>query len=138
MLRNYKVSLNQIIKTKKVKFLNKQFFSQKRFLDCMESVYGINYFMANQVLRFFGLSYNTKLGNVSENKKNIISDFFLSYFLVERGLKKFRNNIFLTRRDIGLISGYRLFKGLPVNGQRTHTNSKTVRKLFKYYNANEI
>lgn len=138
MLKNYKNSLNKILKVKKIKFVSKQFFSQKRFIDCMRSVFGINYFMGKHVLRLLGYSYNIKVHFVSDFQKNLISDFLLSYLLIERGLKKFRNNILITRKDNGSIGGYRLFKGLPVNGQRTHTNSKTVRKLFKFYDFSDV
>jgi len=32
----------------------------------------------------------------------------------------------------GSLRGYRLRNGLPVNGQRTHSNGKTARKRLNY------
>jgi small subunit ribosomal protein S13 len=129
---------NKVVKFQKIKFLNSYYASNKRFVDCMRKVFGINYYMALQVSKMCGFSLNYKISFIPAYYLNYISDFFISYFLVERGLKKFRNNIFLERKENGSIAGFRLFKGLPVNGQRTHTNSKTVRRMFKLYNFNEI
>jgi small subunit ribosomal protein S13 len=122
----------------KIKFLNVHFYPNKRFIDVMRNIYGVNYFMSKAIMRMLGFSLSTKIGNISSFYLNFISDFFISYFLVERGLRKYRNNIFLQRRESGSISGYRLFKGLPVNGQRTHTNARTVRSMFKLYNFNDF
>jgi len=104
----------------------------------MRAVFGINYYMSYNVLRSLGYSKNMKFEKINDINKNAIVDFFLSYFLVERGLKKFRYNLVFSRKEIGSKSGYRLFKGLPVNGQRTHTNAKTVRRMFKFYNINDL
>jgi small subunit ribosomal protein S13 len=138
MLKSYKKFLNKILKVRKLKFVNKNFFSSKRFLEVMRSVFGINYYVSFQILRLFGYSKNIKFEKINNKSVGLIIDFFLSYFLVERGLKKYRNNLLVYRKEIGVQSGYRLFKGLPVNGQRTHTNAKTVRKMFKFYNINDI
>jgi len=131
MLKFRKNSLNKINEIRKLKFVNRHFLSSKRFLEAMRSVYGINYYISYQVSRMLGYSFNLKMHKISELDRNFISDFFLTYFLVERGLRKFKDNILISRREVGSLSGYRLFKGLPVNGQRTHTNAKTVRKMFK-------
>jgi ribosomal protein S13 len=138
MFKYYKKNLNDILKPKKVKFVNKNVSSSKRFLEVMRSVFGINYFMAYNVLKYLGYSKNIKFEKIGVTHKNLITDFFLSYFLVERGLKKFRYNLLFSRKEIGAKSGYRLFKGLSVNGQRTHTNGKTVRRMFKFYNINDL
>jgi len=131
MLRKFKRLNHKILKLRKIKFVNKSFFSSKRFLEVMRSVYGINYYMAKHVVVMLGFSENIKFEKISEINKNFIADFFLSYFFVERGLTKYRQNILTLRREIGSEIGYRLFSGLPVNGQRTHTNARTVRKMFK-------
>lgn len=121
----------------KIRFLNNSYSSNKRFIDCLRNIYGVNYFMAIHVCKMCGFSLNYKMHYVSKNVLNFVSDFFLSYFLVERGLKKYRDGILLDKKQNGSLIGYRLFKGLPVNGQRTHTNSKTVRRLFKMYTFNK-
>src|SRR3974390_475358 len=106
----YKIEKNSVIKFQKIKFLNRYFASNKRFVDCMRTVFGINYYMAFQVSRMCGFSSNYKINYISSFYLNFVSDFFISYFLVERGLKKFRNNIFLERKENGSVFGFRLFK----------------------------
>ena len=118
---------------KKIKFLNRFYYSGRRFLNVMRVVYGINYNTAYLVLSSFGFSKNSKLGMLNKRSLRLISDFFVNYLLIERGLRRFRNGLLLDRKVHGCIRGMRLLSGLPINGQRTHTNSKTVRKLFKGY-----
>lgn len=131
MLKFHKNILNKTSDVRKLKFVNRHFFSSKRFLEAMRSVYGINYYISYHISRMLGFSFNLKMQKISESRRGFVSDFFLSYFLVERGLRKFKDNVLISRRDVGSVSGYRLFRGLPVNGQRTHTNAKTVRKMFR-------
>ena len=131
MLKNYKKIRNKIVKFKKIKFVNNDFLSYIRFLDAMKKIYGINYYVSYTVLKLFGYSNNIKLEFIKNIHLNFLTDFFLTYLLVERGLKKYRSILYEERKQIGHVSGYRLFKGLPVHGQRTHSNSKTVRRLFK-------
>lgn len=134
----YKKDKNKVVKFQKVKFLNNYYSSNKRFVDCMRKIFGINYYMSFQVVKMCGFSSNYKISYIPAYHLNFISDFFISYFLVERGLKKFRNSILLDKKENGSVSGFRLFKGLPVNGQRTHTNAKTVRRMFKLYNFSDV
>jgi small subunit ribosomal protein S13 len=131
MLKNYKFSLKRVISNKKFKFINRHFYLSRRFIDITRSVYGINYYMSYKTSIMLGCSFNLKSYAIRDIYKNYVSDFFLSYFLVERGLKKLKDNTLTTYKEIGSYNGYRIFKGLPVNGQRTHTNSKTVRRMFR-------
>jgi small subunit ribosomal protein S13 len=120
-----------------IKFVNKYFLSNKRFLDAMTGVFGVNKHVANQILKLGGFSQNIKLVNIDNNFLKIVSDFFINYILVERGLKRYRNALLLDSKVSGNVRGIRLLNGLPVNGQRSHTNAKTVRKLFKAYKFEE-
>jgi len=118
---------------KKVKFLNKFFSSRRRFLNVLRIIFGINYYIGFQILRCLGLSKDVKVGLITKKKLLEVSDFFVNYILIERGLRRQRNVLFLDRRIHGCVRGLRLLNGLPINGQRTHTNANTVRKLFKNY-----
>ena len=60
------------------------------------------------VLRMLGYSYNLKFGQISPKMLKFISGFY-KLFLVERGLKKYRN-LWSERKDNGVISAFRLFK----------------------------
>lgn len=127
---------NKILKRseiKKVKFMNKFYFSNKSFLVVLSSIYGVNYYVSMQIFKILGLSLNIKMSKVNKNLMYSISDFFINYILVERGLKRYRNGIIMERKNSGNIRVIRLLSGLPIHGQRTHTNAKTVRSLFKNY-----
>ena len=75
----------------------------------------------------FGISYFLNL------KKNIL--IFLKHFyilnlyqiLLQNNKKLKKKNIFLHKKNKS-YKGIRLLKNLPINGQRTKTNSKTRKK----------
>jgi len=128
---------NKKLLARKIKFVNKYFLSHVRLVDSMRFVFGINYFIAFQICKSYGFSLNLKIGSIDPKILFKISDFFLSYLLVERGLKRYRNTLLLDRKNNGCVRGMRLLSGLPINGQRSHTNAMTVRKMFKFYKFEE-
>lgn len=130
MLNN---KIQKRLEIKKIKFMNKFYSSNKSFLVVLSSIYGVNHYVSIQIFKILGLSLNLKLNKVNKNLMYSISDFFINYILVERGLKRYRNGIIMDRKNSGNIRVIRLLSGLPIHGQRTHTNAKTVRSLFKNY-----
>ena len=93
--------------------------------------------------------YNTKLNAVSGlSSKNLFETSKLRAFLlkkrqnslkylIEFQTQSFQNLLILKRKtniflkNINSYKGVRLELSLPLRGQRTHTNSKTARKLNK-------
>jgi len=98
-------------------------------------IYGIGKFQSNLICKKLGVSVNYKTKNLKQNQKilliKIIENLNLS---ISSDLKKI-----ITLNDFRLSSiksykGLRKGYGLPVRGQRTHTNAKTARKnLIKLY-----
>lgn len=136
MLLKIKLRKKKLI-IKKIKFINKYFLSIIKFISIMKKIFGINFYIGLQICRVFGLNYNIKIGYVDFLILKKIADFFISYLLVERGLRRFRNSLLIERKVNGCVLGIRLLNGLPIHGQRTHTNGKTVKKLFKFYQFQE-
>ena len=52
-----------------------------------------------------------------------------SNFLIGNNFKKFKSLLLMDLINLKVYKGLRRIKGLPVRGQRTHTNSKTTRRL---------
>lgn len=92
-------------------------------------VYGIGSFNAALICKKLGLSKNFKIQNLSkEQLHKLIKIVELLDLKLTSDLKKF--NLFVAKRLISIKSyrGLRKNRGLPVRGQRTHTNAKTSRK----------
>jgi len=69
-----------------------------------------------------------KLGSLSPDNIKAITDFIDIYYII--GNKLARNKLTNIKNLIKISSyrGFRHVKGLPLRGQRTHTNAKTSRK----------
>ena len=90
--------------------------------------YNLNFSRIFILLQKFGLNKKIFL-NI--NDLSFLSDFN-QYLLMNLEKKDFilKNNYLLSLQkiDIGLYRGYKYIRGLPLNNQRTKTNSKTSRK----------
>jgi len=93
-------------------------------------IYGINKNRSLLICKKLGFSLNLKVKNLSANQANQIIKLVESLnFVVANDLK--RLNLLCKERLIFIKSyrGLRKKKGLPVRGQRTHTNAKTARRV---------
>ena len=75
------------------------------------------------------ISEETKLGELSKDKIKSIADFIDNNYKI--GSKLFREKTVNIKKLIKMSSyrGFRHVRGLPLRGQRTHTNAKTSRKF---------
>ena len=109
-------------------FLETDISFKKSVYISIKEVYGIGKKTAILVCKKAGLSKNLKTFELS-NKQivkivKIIED---SNIIINTALKKQNDLFFKHLIDIKSYKGLRRLKGLPVRGQRTHTNAKTVR-----------
>jgi small subunit ribosomal protein S13 len=97
----------------------------------LKYIYGINKFNSFLICKKLGFSKNLKIKSLSKDQLNklVITIEHLEIKLAS-DLKKLK--ILNTKKLISIKSykGLRKFKGLPVRGQRTHTNAKTSRKML--------
>ena len=91
----------------------------------MPYIYGIGRTTARQILTEAKVSFHTPVRELTEKQvvaiRNIISD----KFKVEGELRTEVNLNIKRLMDIGSYRGLRHRRGLPVHGQRTHTNART-------------
>lgn len=100
----------------------------KSLLFALKSIYGLNKFSLI-ILKKLGLSSNIKVKYLSTDQiTKLISFLNLSNILLANNLKLFNFRIFKNLISLKSVKSIRLLKGLPVRGQRTHTNAKTAKK----------
>ena len=69
---------------------------------------------------------DTRVKDLTEDEVNAIREYIdKNHLMVEGDLRREHNQNIKRLMDIGCNRGLRHRKGLPVRGQRTHTNART-------------
>jgi small subunit ribosomal protein S13 len=98
---------------------------QKRAEIGLTYIFGIGRSRANTILNEAQVNLDKKIRDLSEEELNRIRTIIDQQGLVEGDLRKQVQLDIKRLMDIGCYRGLRHRKGLPVRGQRTHTNART-------------
>lgn len=97
----------------------------------LQRVYGIGKKNSLLICKKLGFSSNLKVKNLSKQQISDILNIIESLnLIIASDLKKLKTLTIKNLISIKSYRGLRRTKGLPVRGQRTHTNAKTARKKF--------
>jgi small subunit ribosomal protein S13 len=88
-------------------------------------IYGIGRSRANKILGEAGINVDTRVRELTEEEINRIRTVIDQQGGVEGDLRKQIQMDIKRMMDIGCYRGLRHRRGLPVRGQRTHTNART-------------
>jgi small subunit ribosomal protein S13 len=88
-------------------------------------IYGIGRTGSQQILNALEISYDTKIRDLTDSEVVKIRQFIDSNYLVEGDLRREVAQNIKRKIEIGSYQGLRHRRGLPVRGQRTHTNART-------------
>lgn len=88
-------------------------------------IYGIGRSRANKILGEAGISVDRRVRELTEEEVNRIRTVIDQQGGVEGDLRKQIQMDIKRMMDIGCYRGLRHRRGLPVRGQRTHTNART-------------
>jgi small subunit ribosomal protein S13 len=97
---------------------------EKRLEISLTYIYGIGKPTAQKICTDTGLDPNTRVRNLTEDEVNRIRAE-VDKITVEGDLRREVQNDIKRKIEIGCLQGIRHRKGLPVRGQRTHTNART-------------
>jgi small subunit ribosomal protein S13 len=88
-------------------------------------IYGIGRTRSNSLLYRAGVDRDKKVGDLSEDEVNRIRQLIEEEGAVEGDLRKEISMNIKRHIEMGSYRGQRHRRGLPVRGQRTHTNART-------------
>jgi len=97
----------------------------KRIEIALTYVYGIGRARSQQILGSTGVNPNTRTQDLTDEDVSRIRREIESKFKVEGALRSETSMNVKRLMDIGCYRGLRHRRGLPVRGQRTHTNART-------------
>ena len=98
---------------------------EKRLEVSLTYIFGIGLSTAQQVCDALDLDRDTKVSNLTEDEVNQIRHYVDDHLTIEGDLRRDVQNDIKRKIEIGCLQGVRHRKGLPVRGQRTHTNART-------------
>lgn len=114
-------------------FLDTRLPDSKPILIALTNIYGINKKTSLKICQKLGFCNNLKVKELTQNQINDILNVMHSLNLIlNNELKKIRSAKFKNLIEIKSYRGLRRLKGLPVRGQRTHTNAKSSKKMKRF------
>ena len=101
---------------------------EKRVEIGLTYIYGIGRTTASKICAETNINPDTRVKDLTEDEVDAIRKYIdEAHLMIEGDLRRERNQNVKRLMDIGCNRGLRHRKGLPVRGQRTHTNARTAR-----------
>ncbi len=98
---------------------------EKRELIALTYIHGIGRTSALNICEGTGVDPTTRVRDLTDDEVTAIRGFVDQQFKVEGDLRREVSQNIKRKMDIGCYQGLRHRRGLPVRGQRTHTNART-------------
>jgi len=98
---------------------------EKRVLISLTYIHGIGRTSALNICEATGVNPATRVRDLADDEVTAIRAFVDQQFQVEGDLRREVSQNIKRKMDIGCYQGLRHRRGLPVRGQRTHTNART-------------
>jgi len=92
-------------------------------------LHGVGKITAYNIMNVLGFSPKLKIKELTKHQEFLITQKVKENYRVEDNLKDYIKGNILIKINNGSVIGFRHRHGLPVRGQRTHTNARTARKL---------
>jgi small subunit ribosomal protein S13 len=97
----------------------------KRLEVALTYIYGIGQTRAKETLAQTGVSPDTRVRDLTDDELVKLRDWIEATYRVEGDLRREVAGDIRRKIEIGCYQGIRHRRGLPVRGQRTHTNART-------------
>ena len=99
--------------------------TNKRVLIALTYIHGIGKVTSKKICDSAGVNASTRVNELSEQEVASIRQHIDSNVMVEGDLRREWTINIKRLMDLGCYRGLRHRRGLPVRGQRTHTNART-------------
>jgi small subunit ribosomal protein S13 len=98
---------------------------EKRLEISLTYIFGIGRTTAQQICAATDIDPNTRVRDLTDEEVNRIRGYVDNSLKVEGDLRREVHQDIKRKMEIGCYQGLRHRRGLPVRGQRTHTNART-------------
>ena len=97
----------------------------KRIEVVLTYIYGIGLTTSKKILAETGVNPDTRVNDLTEDELSKLRDYIQANLTTEGDLHREVSQNIKRLMEIGCYRGLRHRRGLPVRGQRTHTNART-------------
>ena len=101
--------------------------NDKRIEIALSYIYGIGRSRSNKILEEVKLDKDIRVKDLKEDQINILRGVIEKKYVIEGDLRREVGSNIKRLQEIKCYRGLRHLKHLPVRGQRTKTNNRTVR-----------
>jgi small subunit ribosomal protein S13 len=98
---------------------------EKRLVISLTYIYGVGPSVSKQICAAVDIDASTRVRDLTEEEVTKIRNYIDANFKVEGDLRREVAGDIKRKIEIGCYQGIRHRRGLPVRGQRTHTNART-------------
>jgi small subunit ribosomal protein S13 len=98
---------------------------RKQLVYALPYIFGIGETISRQICAKAQIPTDKKVDELSDAEVKVIRDIIDADYKVEGDLRREVQMNIKRLMDLGCYRGLRHRRGLPVNGQRTHTNART-------------
>ena len=98
---------------------------EKRTVISLTYIYGVGPTLARQICAEANVDESTRLRDLTDEEVARLRNFIEGNLRVEGDLRRETSQDVKRKMEIGCYQGLRHRRGLPVRGQRTHTNART-------------
>ncbi len=98
---------------------------EKRLVVSLTYIYGVGPAVAQTLCDAVGIDPSTRVRDLTDEEVNKIRGWVDAQLKVEGDLRREVSQDIKRKMEIGCYQGLRHRRGLPVRGQRTHTNART-------------
>jgi small subunit ribosomal protein S13 len=111
--------------------LNSNFKESQKIRISLQNIFGIGSFLSNQICDQLGFSQQLYVKHLSSSQIDQLIRVVNQYYFTGSELKRIIDQDIKRLTQIGCYRGFRHTLFLPVRGQRTKTNSRSIRKIKK-------
>ncbi len=99
----------------------------KKILTALTYIYGIGLSLAKKILNEAKISFSVRAKDLTSEETNRLREIIEKNYKIESDLKREIMMSIKRLKDIGCWRGIRHLRGLPVRGQKTKKNTRTIR-----------
>ncbi|MEE4208629.1 MAG: 30S ribosomal protein S13 [Parvularcula sp.] len=99
--------------------------TNKRAIIALQYIHGIGPAKAAEIMEKAGIDTSVRVNELADSDVSQIREIIDRDYMVEGDLRRQTSMNIKRLMDLGCYRGLRHRRGLPVRGQRTHTNART-------------